>query len=166
MEKMNKLPDIEFIKAMFIVNALSLITTLFFAYKYYFANAGKGIDDFLFVLAVLSLPSFFAAIAASKFINHKEVRIWLIGGLICTIFCGTYVYLGVLDNSLLLGLVLITAPLAVCFMGALIFYKNLKIFRTNIYCIFFLSTLIGAGPIVLLFVVGGFAWIWSLFYKG
>lgn len=165
MENTKKIYSFEFIKLILIYNGFGLIATCAFGYTHYFANKGKGIDDFLFALAILSLPSVFAAIATTRYANPEKVRKWLVAGLLFTVLCGAYVYLEVLyDDLFSVLMVLLIAGLPIgCFVLAMSSLRNFKIFRLSIYSIFILSFSSGVAPIFLLFILGAFGQILKLF---
>ena len=166
MEKI-KPPVIEFVKPILIINVLALITSFAYGYIYYFANKGKGIDDLLFEFSLYSLSSFFAAIAALKYVKNKQqVILWLVLGLIYVLLSAGYIYLEIANRSGLLIICIEALIPLTFFIIALVAINRLKIFRICLYCLFVLSLVSCAIPVFLFFIVGALAWIWSLFYKG
>jgi len=163
MESRNIYPRFEFTKAIIIYSGFGLVSAIAFGYRYYFFNKGKGIDDFLFLFAILSLPSFFAAMATLKYTAPKKSKSWLTYGLLFTVLAGTYLYTDVMGHSLLLGILLISGAYITCFIIALSSFGNLKPFRLSIYSIFILGFSSGAPPIFVLFILGAYGQVLKLF---
>ncbi|MCZ4225450.1 hypothetical protein [Pedobacter rhodius] len=73
----------QFRKPLFIINGICLIMGIWFTYKHYFKNDGKGIDEVFYLLSIFTLHSFFGLITLMKVNDTKTCKNWLI---VTTIF--------------------------------------------------------------------------------
>jgi hypothetical protein len=166
MEKINKTTEIEFTKTIFIISGLTLITSFFFGYKYYFDNAGKGIDDFIFALSVYPLNSFFAAMGSLQYYRNKlYAKLWFTLGFVFTIICGYYIFFEIFNNDLLIAVVMSSSLPLICFLLATLIIHNFNIVRASMYIIYILTVISSGIPIFLLFILGTFGQILKLFLK-
>lgn len=60
-----------FIKPLLLVNGICLIMCIWFTYKHYFKNDGKGIDEIFYLLSIFTLHSFFGLMALIKVSDIK-----------------------------------------------------------------------------------------------
>ena len=154
-----------FVKAIFIINGVSLVSGSWFWYKYYFDNTGKGLDDFFYIFSIYSLNSFFAAKATSKRLKTEwKAKYWCFLGSIFTLISTIYVSICLFDGKILMPIALNVMPF-VLFVICLLSHKNTKVFEGAILVIFLISLIMSALPI-LAFLLVVFSIVWLLFYKG
>ncbi|TCO29070.1 hypothetical protein EV200_102489 [Pedobacter psychrotolerans] len=78
MESHSKIGIEQFSKPLYIINGICLTMSIWFTYKHYFYNDGKGIDDIFYMLSIFTLHSFFGLIALTKVGDGKVYKNWLI----------------------------------------------------------------------------------------
>ncbi len=78
MESQIKMQIEQFNKPLYIVNGICLTMSIWFTYKHYFHNDGKGIDDIFYMLSIFTLHSCFGLIAVTKLSDAKVYKNWLI----------------------------------------------------------------------------------------
>ncbi|MFC1225858.1 hypothetical protein ACFE6N_18790 [Pedobacter sp. BG31] len=78
MESQIKMQTEQFSKPLYIINGICLTMSIWFTYKHYFYNDGKGIDNVFYMLSMLTLPSCFGLIAVTKLSHAKVYKNWLI----------------------------------------------------------------------------------------
>jgi hypothetical protein len=72
----------QFKKPLLIINGISLIMSVWFTYKYFFNNDGKGIDEIFYSLALFTLQSFFGLVALTRIDKIQTCKKWLLIGMV------------------------------------------------------------------------------------
>lgn len=81
------------VKTGYAINLMIFVFAIWLSYKHFYHNAGKGIDDFLLALCLITLSSFFV-VSSMLSANQRQVRLsWLWAGFIFIFASGMFTYL-------------------------------------------------------------------------
>ncbi|WP_379091948.1 hypothetical protein [Pedobacter sp. UC225_65] len=81
----------QFKKPLLILNGISFIMSVWFTYKYYFSNDGKGIDEIFYAFSLFTLQSFFGLVALTKIDNIQACKKWLLIGIVYIVLAAVFV---------------------------------------------------------------------------
>lgn len=135
MESQIKMQIKQFIKPLYIINGICLIMTIYFTYKHYFHNDGKGVDEIFYMLSIFSLHNCFGLLAATKLSDVKVYKNWLITANIFILIAVIFV-----EKELMSGVFYIALVPFITYLLAQ-FSKNKKIIF-NLIKVSFISTFI------------------------
>lgn len=81
-----------------IINSISIVMSIWFTYKYFFNNDGKGIDEIFYSLSLLTLQSFFGLVALTKIDNIQTCKKWLLIGMVYILLVAVFVEIMLFKN--------------------------------------------------------------------
>lgn len=88
----------QFKKPLLIINCISLIMSVWFTYKYFFNNDGKGIDEIFYLLSLFTLQSFFGLAALTRIDNIQACKKWLLIGMVYILLVAVFVEIMLFKN--------------------------------------------------------------------
>lgn len=115
-----------------ILNIICAFMTIWFTYKHYFKNEGKGIDDIFYVLSLLSFINFFSLKASLNLTKSNQTyKTWLIFGIGYILAIALFIELELFHNLYWFAIIPIGLFITTLYMKSPM--QMMRILETNIY---------------------------------